>query len=242
MNNLEALRQKEQKLPAFTFTKENSLLTEINEDFSPIGGKSFSQWLDFFSQNSNGCGFSILEIGGGVSQVAASQILERFPNLYLFEVEKREVDNQVRKNLQKTSRYHLFQKGFSEAIEELEKKPCFLIIFAHNVLNHLPNPFFIIKQSWPFLQDGGIFFANEILIYKEEWEKIVNFLEKNGFQFSFRYGVISSSLIKKGIVSVSFTIIKNREDFDLPLKEGKDLTDFEGRVLGPKEFFFQQHY
>jgi CRISPR/Cas system Type II protein with McrA/HNH and RuvC-like nuclease domain len=86
------------------------------------------------------------------------------------------------------------------------------------------------------------FFANGVLIYQEEWKKIVNFLEKNGLQFSFRYGVISSSLIKKGIVSVSFTIIKNREDFDLPLKEGKDLTDFEARVLGPKEFFFQQHY
>ena len=76
------------------------------------------------------------------------------------------------------------------------------------------------------------------MIYKEEWEKIVNFLEKNGFQFSFKYEVVSSSLTKKGIVSVSFTIIKNREDFDLPLKEGEDLTDFEGRVLVPKEFFF----
>lgn len=238
MNNLEALRQKEKKLPDLTFTQENSPLTKINEDFSPIGGKSFSQWLDFFSQNSNGYGFSVLEIGGGVNQVAASQILERFPNLYLFEVEKRKVDYQVRKNLQKTSRYHLFQKGFSEAIEELEKKPCFSIIFAHNVLNHLPNPFFIIEQSWPFLQNGGIFFANGVLIYQEEWEKIVNFLEKNGFQFSFRYELVSSFLRKKGIVSVSFTIIKNREDFDLPLKEGEDLTDFEGRVLGPKEFFF----
>jgi hypothetical protein len=125
MNNLEALRQKEKKLLSFTFTQENSSLKKINEDFSPIGGKSLSQWLDFFSQNSNGCGFSVLEIGGGVSQVAASQILERFPNLYLFEVEKREVDDQVRKNLQKTSRYYLFQKGFFEAIEELEKNLVF---------------------------------------------------------------------------------------------------------------------
>lgn len=238
MNNLEALRQKEEKLPDLTFTQENSPLTKINEDFSPIGGKSFSQWLDFFSKNSNGYGFSVLEIGGGVNQVAASQILERFPNLYLFEVEKREVDYKVRKKLQKTSRYYLFQKGFSEAIEELEKKPCFSIIFAHNVLNHLPNPFFIIEQSWPFLQNGGIFFANGVLIYQEEWEKIVNFLEKNGFQFSFRYEAVPSFLTKKGIVSVSFTIIKNRKDFDLPLKEGEDLTDFEGRALGPKEFFF----
>jgi len=238
MNNLEALKQKEKKLLAFTFTQENSPLAKINEDFSPIGGKSFSQWLDFFSKNSNGCGFSVLEIGGGVSQVAASQILEQFPNLNLFEVEKREVDDQVRKNLQKTSRYHLFQKGFSEAIEELGKKAYFAIIFAHNVLNHLPNPFFIIEQSWPFLQDGGIFFANGVLIYQEEWEKIVNFLEKNGFQFSFRYESVSSFLTKKGIVSVSFTIIRDREDFDLPLKEGEDLTDFEGQVLGPKEFFF----
>jgi len=238
MNNLEALKQKEKKLAAFTFTQENSPLTKINEDFSSIGSKSFSQWLDFFSKNSNGYGFSVLEIGGGVNQVVASQILERFSNLNLFEVEKREVDDQVRKNLQKTSRYHLFQKGFSEAIKELEKKPCFAIVFAHNVLNHLPNPFFIIEQSWQFLQNGGIFFANEILIYQEEWEKIVNFLEKNGFQFSFKYGVVSSSFTKKGIVSVSFTIIKDREDFDLPLKEGEDLTDFEGQVIGPKEFFF----
>jgi len=240
MNNLEALRQKEQKLPDLTFTQENSLLTKINEDFSPIGGKSFSQWLDFFSKNSNGCGFSVLEIGGGVNQVAAKEILDQFSTLHLVEVEKREVDDQVRKKLKKTSRYHLFQKGFSEAIKELGKKPCFAIVFAHNVLNHLPNPFFIIEQSWPFLQNGGIFFANEILIYKEEWEKIVNFLEKNGFQFSFKYGVVSSSLTKKGIVSVSFTIIKDREDFDLPLKEGEDLTDFEGRVLGPKEIFLME--
>ena len=82
------------------------------------------------------------------------------------------------------------------------------------------------------------FFANGVLIYQEEWEKIVNFLEKNGFKFSFRYEAVPSSLMKKGIVSVSFTIIKNREDFDLPLKEGEDLTDFEGKVIGPKEFFF----
>jgi hypothetical protein len=31
------------------------------------------------------------------------------------------------------------------------------------------------------------FFANGVLIYQEEWKKIVNFLEKNGLQFSFRY-------------------------------------------------------
>jgi len=43
MNNLEALRQKEEKLPDLTFTQENSPFTKINEDFSPIGGKSFSQ-------------------------------------------------------------------------------------------------------------------------------------------------------------------------------------------------------
>ena len=212
-------------------------MTKINEDFSPIGGKSFSQWLDFFSKNINGYGFSVLEIGGGVNQVAAKEILDQFSTLHLVEVEKK-IDDQVRRKLEETSRYRLFQKGFSEAIEELEKKPCFSIIFAHNVLNHLPNPFFIIEQSWPFLQDGGIFFANGVLIYQEEWGKIVNFLEENGFQFSFRYELVSSFLRKKEIVSVIFTIIKNREDFDLPLKEGEDLTDFEGRVLGPKEFFF----
>jgi len=100
MNNLEALKQKEQKLPDLTFTKENSLLTEINEDLSPIGGKRFSQWLDFFSQNSNGCGFSFLEIGGGVNQVAASQILERFANLNFVEVEKRKIDDKVRRKLE----------------------------------------------------------------------------------------------------------------------------------------------
>lgn len=237
MNNLEALRQKEEILPALTFTQEDSSLRKINEDFASIWGKTFYQWLDFFSKNTNGCDLSVLEIGGGINQVAASQILEQFSSLHFFEIEKRRVNDQLRENLQKTSRYHLFQEGFSEAIEKLEKKSIFSIIFAHNVLNHLPNPFFIIEQSWRLLQNGGIFFANEILIYQEEWEKIANFLEENGFRFSFKYGVVSSSLVKKGIVSVSFTIIKDREDFDLPLKEGKDLTDFEGRLLGPKEVF-----
>jgi hypothetical protein len=98
MNNLEALKQKEKKLAAFTFTQENSPLTKINEDFSSIGGKSFSQWLDFFSKNSNGYGFSVLEIGGGVNQVAAKEILDQFSTLHLVEIEKREVDDQVRKN------------------------------------------------------------------------------------------------------------------------------------------------
>ena len=50
MNNLEALRQKEKKLHDLTFTQENSPLTKIDEDLSPIGGKSFSQWLGFFQK------------------------------------------------------------------------------------------------------------------------------------------------------------------------------------------------
>jgi 2-polyprenyl-3-methyl-5-hydroxy-6-metoxy-1,4-benzoquinol methylase len=131
--------------------------------------------VGFFSKNSNGYGFSVLEIGGGVNQVAASQILERFANLNFVEFEKRKIDDKVRRKLEETSHYHLFKKGFFEAIEELGKNACFSIIFAHNVLNHLPNPFFIIEQSWPFLQDGGIFFANGVLIYQEEWKKLLIF-------------------------------------------------------------------
>jgi len=240
MNNLESLRQKEKELPTLVFTQENSSLRKLDDDFASIAGKNFYQWLDFFSKESNSCGFSVLEIGGGINQVAAGQILEQFPNLYLFEIEKRKIIKGVKDNLKNTGRYHLYQKGFSEVIEELGRKPRFVIIFAHNVLNHLSNPFFIIEQSWKLLQEGGIFFANEILIYQEEWEKIVNFLEKNGFKFSFRYGTVTLSLTKKGIVSVSFTIVKdkNSSDFNLPLKEGENLNDFEGRPLGPKEIFF----
>ena len=41
MNNLEAIRQKEEELPTLVFTQENSSLGKLNDDFASIAGKNF---------------------------------------------------------------------------------------------------------------------------------------------------------------------------------------------------------
>lgn len=226
----------EKQLPELTFTQEQSNLSQLNEDFAPFLGKNFCQWLEKFSEDKDR--FQVLEIGGGVDQVAARQLLKEFGNLYLTEVEKREVRAEVRRNFEASGRCQLYQNGFSEVVDDLPGG--YDIIFLHNVLNHLPNPFFILQRCYSLLADEGILFVNEILIYEEEWEKIEHYLKEGDYKFSYQKAPVSSAYQKKGIASLSLTILKDEEhnDFSLPLREGEYLSDFEGRKLPVKEIFY----
>lgn len=235
---LKTLSEVEEELPRIVFTQERSKLTDLNHDFSSFQGKDFLNWLNYFSEKEKK--FRVLEIGGGVDQVAAKELLKKFGNLYLIEVEKRRIDEELRLFLESSGRYFLFQNGFSEVLEELKRKQKFEMIFLHNVLLHLPNPFFIIEQCFQLLNEGGLLFVNGILIYEEEWERIVKYLTQQRYAFSFKKEKVSSTLQKKGIISVSFTLQRKKSDqfFWLPIREGNWLKDYEGRQLSVKEIFF----
>jgi hypothetical protein len=175
-----------------------------------------------------------------VDQVAARQLLEKFGNLFLTEVEKREVRVEVRRNFEASGRCQLYQNGFSEVVDNLPGG--YNIIFLHNVLNHLPNPFFILQRCYSLLANEGILFVNGILIYEEEWEKIEQYLKERDYKFSYQKAPVSSAYQKKGIVSISVTILKDEKhnDFSLPLREGGYLSDFEGRKLPVREIFYDR--
>lgn len=228
----------EEKLPFFTFSQEKSSLGKINSNFSPFEEKDFLDWLNYLFETKERV--EILEVGGGVNLVAAAELLDRFGNFYLTEIEKREINDRVRENFPR-DRFNLYQNGFSEAVTQLGEKK-FDVIFLHNVLPHLPNPFFILEKCFGLLAENGLLFVNGILIYKEEWEKIIDYLQKEGYQFSFYEEEAPSELRKKGIISVSLTIKKDNqhENLTLPIKLGDFLTDFSGARIGVKEVFCQR--
>lgn len=237
--NLKELIATEKQLKDKKFTQEESNLNDLNRDFSDINGIDFINWLKILNSSK---GKDILEIGGGRKQVVAIQILTQFPELNLFEIELKPIEEDTLYQLSQTGHYYLFNKGFSQIITNLkssEKK--FSLIFAHNLLQHLPDPFYIIEECYRLLEKNGLLFFNGLLIYEEEWEKINNFLREKGYQFSFKKIDVPSYLKKKGIISISLTMIKKDQELSIPLIRGKELTDFYGNKIGSYEIFFENN-
>jgi SAM-dependent methyltransferase len=232
------LRNQEMVLSQKTFTQERSSLSDLNNDFAEIDNKNFLSYLRDLSDNKEK--LLVLEIGGGVEQVAARELLNFFPNLYLTGIEMRQLDHDAESSLQRTGRFTLLSKGFSQAQDDLRERR-FDVIYLHNVLQHLPNPFFIIEQCYRLLDDQGILFVNGILIYEDEWRKIAEFLNWKGCKFFHKKVSVARPLLKKGISSVSLSLSKNAEhdDLNLPLEEGDLLSDYEGSRLGVREIRFK---
>jgi SAM-dependent methyltransferase len=232
------LRKREERISNAIFTLEKSRLFDLNSDFARFENNDFLAYLRDLSGNKEK--LSVLEIGGGVQQVAARELLNLFPNLYLTGIEMRQLDQEAKSDLQRTGRFTLLSKGFSQAQDDLKERR-FDVIYLHNVLQHLPSPFFMIEQCYRFLDDDGILFVNGILIYEDEWRKILEFLNRKGCKFFHKEGSVNSSLLKKGIISVSLSLRKNAEhdDLNLPLEEGDFLSDYEGNRLAVREIRFK---
>ncbi len=111
-----------------------------------------------------------MEIGGGINLTAAQELLRQFGNLFLTEVETRRTGESVKNTLTETKRFFFLPGGFSAVIRDLEREK-FDIVFFHNVLPHLPNPFLILEKSFNLLNNEGLLFANGVLIYEEGWKK-----------------------------------------------------------------------
>lgn len=107
---------------------------------------------------------------------------------------------------------------------------------------HLPDPFFLLEKCFVLLAEEGLLFVNGLLIYEEEFRKIVDYLQKQGFHFSFYKEQTLTQLRKKGIISVSLTIKKDKqnEKLNLPIQLGDFLTDFPGVKLSVREVFFKE--
>ena len=78
------------------------------------------------------------------------------------------MSEETKKKLLGFNRYSFRQVGISE-IQDKFANNSFDLIFAHNVGKHLPNPFYIVELAYPLLKLKGIFFTNDIPIYKSEW-------------------------------------------------------------------------
>lgn len=63
-----------------------------------------------------------MEIGGGVKLVAATELMDYFENLFLTEIEKRKIEEGVKKKLQDNNQFTLYQGGFSEVINQLKER------------------------------------------------------------------------------------------------------------------------
>ena len=220
-----------------TFSQEDSTLGRVDDDFPTIDGHSFVHIIQ--EGTKSGPDFKLLELGGGISQRVASEIVEAYSGIQYFGLDKRPVKNDVASKLYNYQNFHFVQGGISE-LQKFFNTGEFSVIFAHNVGKHLPNPFYMLELAFPLLKMGGIFYTNHIPMYKEEWEKISKFyqIQFPGTLFS-RTDFPPVPLLKAGIVNVSFAFKKTIQELDIPITISDDfIKDIEGETYDTREIFY----
>lgn len=220
----------EEVLPAISFTTEKSPLVIINGNFPSIDGGNFIQHLDNLSVN----GGSVLEIGGGIYQEAAIEILQKFPGLSFSALEKRPIDSKAKDKLKEFQNYRHEEKGLSEISNVFEGEE-FDIIFAHFVMEHIPDRLSQVVNVLTRLKQGGILFCNRVFLYREDMKGFVNLFKKfevvSGVsEESTKDGIVdagpkkmvaiydlsvSREHVKQGIVSGNFAIKGNSQNISI---------------------------
>lgn len=218
----------ERQLPFKQFTRERSSLAEIDLDFPSLTGYSFIAWLNRFSSQG---GLSILEVGGGPVQRAVREILGRLPESRFVGLDIRPLAPETSQELSKYTGYGFIQAGISKMAQMLDDDK-FRVIFAHNLADHLPNPFYFVESAYDFLTGDGILFINKIPIYQEVAEKIQSNLERRDVVFSLSMIFPPSELVKANIMYVSLAIKRTTSYLRFPIKiSERYLNDIEGTVL-----------
>lgn len=218
IEHLQELFQFESGLFRYSFTRENSPLAELNQNFASLQQKSFYDWLTHFSKKNS---FAVMEIGGGPSQKAAIEIVDRFPHVKYYAIEKRELTGEAKKQLDCFPNFYNLNMGFGETKQHLHSLKSD-VIFAHNVARHLPHPFFTVEEMCRFLSPGGILFCNDMPIYENEWGKTAKELKKRGFEFNYKTLKPTRESLIKGITLVNLTILNNGLPFVFPLTSVKE--------------------
>lgn len=225
---LRELSRFESDLSGYSFTRENSPLAELNQNFVSLQQRSFYDWLTHFSKKTS---FAVMEIGGGQSQKAAIEIADHFPHIKYYAVEKRKLINEAKKQLDCFPNFHNLNMGFGEVKQRLYSLKSD-IVFAHNVARHLPHPFFTIEEMYSFLSPGGVLFCNDIPIYENEWEKTAKELKIRGFEFNYRTRKPTRESVIKGITMVDFTILNNGTPLTFPLDSIRERLNAYGEFSG----------
>lgn len=213
-----------------SYTRETSGIGELCHAFPSFGEKDFFQWLQTFGERGNA---RILEFGGGVKQQATITTLVAIPGVESFVgYEIKPINPDARQILVGFPQYTNIQGGLSQFDASLVGGNTFDIAFAHNVAEHLPHPFLLLRKLHACLQNGGLVFVNGINLYRDVAEGLFQYWEEADYQFEYKYDVIDRDMKQSNIVRTNVVVQKSSEDIFTPIPTNELLVDYAG-VLYP---------
>lgn len=223
----------ERNLPSRKFNNTESSLRELDRDFPSIRGKTFQGWLDFFSRRRDA---RILEIGGGEHQSAARDILVDFEGVSQYVgIDRRTPNLQARYTTDTYPGYEFFNIGITEidrVMGLILPDAKFDVMFAHDVAQYMPNPFYLIELASRLLGDEGVFFCDRLVAYSNVIESVAQHIKENGGDIQFRPGLTPFSYTKPDIAIADIAFQSRGISMSLPLRETDDqLRTSEGERL-----------
>ena len=212
------------------YTFERSNMAQLNADFIPVGGKTFETHIAATAQSRG----AVLEIGGGIAQTAAQEILAHYPNIGIYSAaEPRSLSNDVGMLWYRDNFQHI--QAPVEKLEDVLGGEKYDIAFAHYVAEHIDNPFRAIEVASKLVRTGGIIFCNKIPVYREVLQHLERTLHHRGMVFASRSRRPESLLYKKGVVYVDMSMQSQGFPLDLLIAEGDYMRDFSGVVRAFRE-------
>lgn len=201
--SLEQLRLQEARLPNISFTKERSPLNALNLNFPSIGGRDFKGWINHYSQDGR-----LVEIGGGVNQTAALEILRDNPGLALFlAIEPRYLSGSAEESLRTYQNYQWLKSGLSQLPNcRVDGRQDFDIVFANFVAMHLPRPFDILSLGLQTLRPGGILFCSQLPAFRENLNEVVQSIKDQRGEVVLDYVVTERNVIRQGGIYTNIAV------------------------------------
>lgn len=226
----------ESNLPRTVFSVEKSTLPDINANFPKLEGRRFTDWLDCLGIRGN---VRILEVGGGINQEAAREILERYPTVTYTAIEPRPLSAETAQILTQYPNYEHQPTGISSLVNNPTKRRSYNLVFAHYVAEHLPDPVALVEETSKLLTPNGLLFYNRLPFYDEEFEGFVKATQKQqGTHIAYKKPLSEGSLLKAGIVRGDIAIQIGEAPLSYTYRIGSEITDYSGKTLPTREIFF----
>lgn len=211
------------------YTYEKSTLGELSKNFPHLEDKGFEQWIAYFDEIED---VRALEFGGGPDQVAARQILERYPHIEQYiGYDARPLSEVGQQVPTRFPSYRFERGGLSSFDAERVKQSPVDIAFAHNVAEHVPHPFQLMQQLYETLAPGGVLFINGIPLYREVAEDVMSAWRRDNNQIEYQTPIPERDLLKSGVVKLNVAVRKKSDTIFIPSVTDIPLRDFSGRFL-----------
>ena len=209
------------------YTRETSGLGELCFAFPSFEGKDFVQWLQAYGKTNNA---HVLEFGGGVKQVAAIQTLRLVSGIKRYVgYEINEITPSAKEDLASFPQYSSVQGGLSDFDASLTGDN-FSVAFAHNVAEHLPHPFLLVRKLHGLLKNGGVLFVNGIYVHEEVAEDLFKQWKGREYEFEYTFGLVDRDEEKSGIVRVNIALQKTSDTLLIPIPTGTLISDYAGNL------------